>query len=161
MAVSRARQTESRIREHFSHIQTPHFRWFPPLRMAQKHRYKRVLPTECPFSRILGDFGLCVSTKKGSKRAQNGSKMTFSKNDTGPFGVFVEVFSARSEPFGPPSCGMFHLPTMCISNNAFLSKGGQWGQIVFYQKPRSTSPSARSYAFLIRVRVTELKYVVL
>ena len=28
---------------------------------------------------------------------KHGSKMTFSKNDTGPFGVSLEVFLARSE----------------------------------------------------------------
>ena len=31
-----------------------------------------------------------------SKLVKNGSKMGFSKNDTGPFGVSLEVFSARS-----------------------------------------------------------------
>ena len=66
---------------------------FPPLGEAQTHRYKRVLPTGCPFSRILGDFGLCASTKKGGEMVE----MTFSKNDTGPFGVSLEVFVARSE----------------------------------------------------------------
>ena len=58
---------------------------------------KRFLPTGCPFSRILGDSGLCVSAEKGTKMVQNGSKTNFSKNDTGPFGVSLEVFSADSE----------------------------------------------------------------
>ena len=33
----------------------------------------------------------------GSKMVQNGSKMIYSQNDTGPFGVSLEVFPARSE----------------------------------------------------------------
>ena len=52
----------------------PHCRWFPPLQMAQTHRYKRSLPTGCPFSRIRGDFGLCRSTEKGSRMVENRSK---------------------------------------------------------------------------------------
>ena len=67
--------------------------------MAQMHRYKRLLPTGCLFSRIVEDFG--VSAEKGSKMVKTGSKMTFSRNDTGPFGVSLEVFLARSEaPLG-------------------------------------------------------------
>ena len=52
----------------------PHFRAVPvpALRMAQTHHYKRFLPTGCPFSRILADFGLCVSTEKGW--VKNGQK---------------------------------------------------------------------------------------
>ena len=62
------------------------------------HRYKSVFcPLGARLAAFLGDFGLCVSTKKGSKMVQNGSKMTFSKSDTAPFGVFLEVFLARSE----------------------------------------------------------------
>ena len=34
--------------------------WFPPLRMAQTHRYEQFVPTRCTFSRISGGFGLCV-----------------------------------------------------------------------------------------------------
>ena len=72
--------------------------WFPALRTVQTHRYERFLPTACPGSRILGDVGLCVSTKKGSRSCQQWVKKTFlSKNDTGPFGVSSEVFGARSE----------------------------------------------------------------
>ena len=70
--------------------------------MAQTHRYKRFWPTGCPFSRILGDSSLCVPTGRGSKMVQNRSKMTFSKNDTRPFGVSLEVFLAHYEE--PLSC---------------------------------------------------------
>ena len=43
----------------------------PRLRMAQTNRYKRFFPTGCPFSHILEDFGLCVSSDKGSKIVKN------------------------------------------------------------------------------------------
>ena len=132
MAVSQARQTESRIHEHFPHVQNPVLGGFHPLRMAQAHRYKRFWPPRFPFSRILGDFGLVHR-----KWVKNDSK-----NDTGPFGVFL----ARSEAslsrfdlrrvvwFTYPQCAFQTMhalpptptPTPTPSNNACPSKGGQW-----------------------------------
>ena len=78
-------------------VQTPTSRWLTPLGRARTHRRKRFLPNRCPFSPILGEFGLRASTEKGFKMVQDGSKGTFAENGTVPFGVSLEVFLARSE----------------------------------------------------------------
>ena len=97
MAVSRARQTKLRIRGHSSHVQAPTFGGFHPSEWPKRTATSGFCPPGARLAAFWGDFGLCVCTEKGSKMVKNGLKMTFSKNDTGPFGVSLEVFLARSE----------------------------------------------------------------
>ena len=82
------------------------------------------------------------------KNGQKWVKMTFSKNDTEPFGVSVEVFLARSEDslsrFDLRRVVWFTDPQCAFQKIACPSKGGQWGQRVLYQKERNTPPSART-----------------
>ena len=91
--------------------------------------------------------------KRGPKWSKNGSKMTFPKNDTGPFGVSLEVFLARSEA----SLSCFDLRRAVCSTYpecAFQTMHAlQWGPTVVYQKERNTPPLGRSqYRGLIGVR---------
>ena len=125
--------------------------------MAQTHRYKRVLPSGCPSSRILRDFDSVRVHRKGVK---SGSQMTHSKNDTGPFGVSLAVFSARSEAplsrFVLRRVVCFTYPQCTFQTMHALQKevtGVKWR----CTKRRKTPPSARSeYQVSIRVRYTEL-----
>ena len=61
--------------------------------MAQTHRYKRFLAAGCLFSHILP----VLVHQKGVQNGSKWVKMAFFTNDTGPFGVSLEVFLARSE----------------------------------------------------------------
>ena len=89
--------------------------------------------------------------------------MTFSDNDTGPFGVSL----ARSE--APLSRFDLRRVVCCTDSqcafqtmHALQKEVNAWGQMVSYQKERDTAPSARSqYQALIRVGVAEVKYLVL
>ena len=81
--------------------------------------------------------------RKGGKNGPKWVKMTFSKKDTGPFGVSLEVFLARSQAplscFDLPRVVCFTYPQCAFQTMHALQKevnGAKW--CLLYQKERNT-----------------------
>ena len=107
-----------------------------PLQAGFAHRV-RVQPH-------FGGFWPVHVHQKGVKMVKNGSKMTFSKTDTGPFGVSLELFLARSEAslsrFDLLRVVCFTYPQCALQTMHALQQEVNGGQMVPYQKERNTPP---------------------